>query len=138
MAEAEGIPPTASTIVPGLSLNYLGDWCYAYSGLLEAKASAYVFLEFTTGSGFIVGVFQWDGFVDQSDPTSGNESTARIIINGINTMILKTATREEDQQSPVRERVILPPFTKIQVRCDASSDSTLVGSMNFTGRVYDA
>ena len=61
------VQPEASVVQTGLGLSYLGEPVYAFSGLLPVSADVTTVLEFTTGSGYIVGEFQVNaGYDDKS------------------------------------------------------------------------
>ena len=62
MAKAEGLPPTASVASVGPGINYIANWAYAYSGSVTTGGAASAdttYLNFTTGSGFIIAQFQF-------------------------------------------------------------------------------
>jgi len=137
MPHTDVIPTSASIASTGLGIRYIGQHCYAYSGMFEASTSQQTALDFTSGQGYILGTFQWNGFVDSSDPTSGNNSTMFIFFNNEQISYLKTDTGSEDNPVTVSETFIIPPFTRVVIYLDASSTtSSLVGAVNFTGRVY--
>ena len=138
MLEAEGIPPTASVASVGKSLRYLGEHCYAYSGLYAASQTAQTVLDFTTGAGYIVATFQLNGNVD--DDSGGFVGAFSVIsFNEITIAVIKTASSAEDSPTTVAIPLVVPPFTRLQASIDSSTDSADAwGSLIFTGRVYDA
>ena len=56
MPETDTIPVSASIASTGTGIRYIGDYAYAYSGIVQASGSDTTALDFTTGSGVIVGV----------------------------------------------------------------------------------
>ena len=137
----EGIPYASSNVVAGTGpdLNYIGRHCFALSGMFESAQSAQMALQFTTGNKYIVGTFQWNGFIQSSDPTSGNNSSIQIRFNDIKVSFMKVDTGSEDNFSSGNvETFVIPPYTQVTVRVDGSSDSSdLIGAVNFQGEVYD-
>jgi len=137
MVEAEGIPPTASVVVPGLSLNYAGEWAYAYSGAIVINNNTKTQLLFTTGSGIINGLYEW-GF-DASDMASAKVVGYIIKMNDIiiYEMIIETVTTQSgmDMDKPVR--LIIPPFTKVEVQAYTTRAIDMDSFGIFTGRVYN-
>jgi len=138
MAKAEGIPPSASVASVGKSLRYLGDHCYAYSGLYGASTTGQTVLDFTTGTGYIVATFQLNGNIND---TGGGFVAAwsTVAFNGVNIAVLKTASSAEDSPTTATVHLVIPPFTRVEGNIDSASDSaSAYGSLVFTGRVYDA
>jgi len=139
MAEAEGIPPTASVASVGPGLRYVGDWVYALSGQLDDFSSYTTGLEFTTGSGIIRGIFQFDAMVQTSNTAAGDITLFKILINDVSVGITKLDGGQEDQPPTVKIPILLPPFTKVEVQYHGSVNSSDYPTfLRFTGRVYDA
>jgi len=120
------------------SLIILGEHCYAISGLFDTSTSQQTALDFVTPSGYIVGTFQWNGFIQSDDPTTGNHSSVVILFNNIIVTMMKVDTGSEDNFSSGNvETFVIPPYTNVKVNLDGSSTGTdLKGSVNFTGKVY--
>jgi len=139
MVEAEGIPPTASTVVPGLSLNYVGEYAYAYSGMHNVASANVEHLAFTSGSGIIVGTISCMGSVDTANAALGGVTAFTIAFNGVTAFKIKTDTEAEDMPSVQTVPIIIPPFTLVEVNADSNnSDVGLETSVTIAGRVYDA
>jgi len=138
MAEAEGIPPTASVASVGPGINYIGNRAYAYSGSIAANVVGTV-LNYTTGSGYIVGEFTFSGFLDQDDPSTGLRGTCTVSFNDL---IVTSAASDFDSGNmvtPVLMPMIIPPFTTVKVIIYAnSSTADFHATTTFTGRVYGA
>ena len=133
MVEAEGIPPTASTASVGLGINYAAEWVYAYSGDVTLAAdlnNPTTMLEFTTGSGIIIGKIGWG-----SDTVGGNDTRVNISMNGERIFICRYAAGQyESNDQPLN--VVIPPFTTVLVAIGA--EVSVTGTAILTGRVYDA
>ena len=133
----EAVPSNASVASTGLGLRYIGDHCYAYSGLYGASTTGQTVLDFTTGAGVIVATFQLNGNVDA---TGGGFVAAwsMVTFNGINIALLKTASSAEDSPTTATVRLVIPPLTHVQAAIDSASDSgSAYGSLILTGRVYE-
>ena len=138
MAEAEGIPPTASVASVGPRINYIGQHCYAYAtGTMSTTVKTV--LSFTTGDGYIRGIIELTGPVSfDSSMGSGDVVALRIKFNDVVIAYIKAESSQEDHQLPSYLTVIIPPFT--QVDCaflNGSTDSDYTQSVSITGRVYD-
>jgi len=134
MAKAEGIPPTASVVVPGLSLNYAGEWAFAYSGEVGVANIELSLLEFTTGAGIIVGEMQ------VGSKNAENEDYEMKIY--FNDLIIFANTFHQQGTSyvdiPSAVPLIIPPFTLVKATMDNIADTdTRNWTMGLTGRVYD-
>ena len=132
MAEAEGIPPTASVVVPGLSLNYIGSHCYAFSGVKALPSSEEAYLDFITGdAGYIVAKIKisadWSGL-------GGNELYIAFYINGIQ-MMFERDTGNNYVPGNLEWPMFLPPNTHLEIKMNASAAQE--ADVMFIGRVYD-
>jgi len=137
MVLAEPLPPDASTASTGRGIRYIGEHCYAFSGTYAASTNPQTTLNFTTGMGYIVGRFQFNGMFNPATAASGSTGGCLITFNDMDTLILKVDGAEEDMPSYASEDVIIPPFTHVVAVIDASdNDAAQVGTTNFTGRVY--
>jgi len=138
MAEAEGIPPTASVVVPGLSLNYVAEYAYAYSGMHNVAASNVEHLAFTSGSGIIIGTISCMGSVDLTNPALGGTTMFTITFNGVNAFKVKAETSAGDMPTVQTIPIIIPPFTLVEVNVDSNNAAAgLETSVTIAGRVYD-
>ena len=134
MEEAEGIPPTASTVVPGLSLNYAKEWVYAYSGEVNVSNVELSLIEFTTGMGIIVGEIQVG-----SKNAENEDYEIKIYLNEIvifhNTFHQQGATYVDIAPAIP---IIIPPFTGVKVTLDnIANTEERRWTIGLTGRVYD-
>jgi len=126
------VPPEASVVQVGKGIHYVGNWAYAYSGI---RASApdpndALFLDFTSGAGFIVADLQC---FNHATNGAGNNLQYQVFLND-NMVIAQT---NFDQNNPYnRLRMVIPPFTRFVVKVDNLSGSTDDASISLTGRVY--
>jgi len=132
MAEAEGIPPTASVVLPGLSLNYAAGWVYAYSGLVSSTSSGTELLNFTTGDGLIVARLELNYAINQTD-----DMTYDIALNGTVVQQWQCTGSKQPEQPQNTLHFIFPPFTQVIVSA-TSAGSAQDQAATITGRVYDA
>jgi hypothetical protein len=139
MAEAEGIPPTASVVVPGLSLNYAGDWAYAYSGEIANSTSPTLQLSFHSGAGLLVADVSFMGTVNPANLGGGGVTIFAVAFNSQSIAYLKTEGNEEDMPASFTIPFFIPPFTKVEITADSQYDTSgYFTSVHLTGRVYDA
>jgi len=130
MAKAEGIPPTASVASVGPGIRYIGEHCYAYSGVLDLSSKATGALDFTSGAGYIVGKFEYNADFASA---GGANLAVEIFFNGIMTV------KERDVGNNYLAGdcyfdVLIPPFTKVSVDLTGGGADS---NINFVGRVYD-
>jgi len=134
MPEGVGYGPQ-NTASAGLSLNIIGDHCYAYAGSTGATASEVTRLKFTSGSYYIVGEFTFNGA--SSATSDGNITAFTLTLNGINVSAVKLDTSTEDMPSSIVNPIIIPPYTEVEVlvESDGASASRLTSTL-LTGRIY--
>jgi hypothetical protein len=133
----EGIPYASTNVIAGVGkdLNYIGNRVYAYSGYIGFTNSEVTFLEFTTGSEYIVCNAQYTVMDDNEEI---NEDDVRVVIklNEVKTFV------NIDSGSPNRVQtawpdLILPPYTKLQATMINLTDaSALAGYFVVVGKVY--
>ena len=135
MAEAEGIPPTASVVVPGLSLNYVGGHCYGYSGAKAIPNSNTNLLKFTSGAGYIKAKV-----IFSPRDSAGDDYRAFIDLNGQEVFgAFYTNTALAYPYGTVPIRLIIPPYTEVEIyMINVSTSSGYTWFASLTGRVYDA
>ena len=137
MPETDTIPVSASIASTGPGIRYIGDHCYAFSGDFSAQTSLSTELEFVVGSGYIVSELQFNGYVDDNNITAGQIGGAVILFNDIVIATLKNDTISEDMPSVVTMKMIIPPQTKVEIKCIAGGlDVNAQASLILTGRVY--
>ena len=134
----EGIPYSSTNVIAGtgLDLNYIGNHCYAYSGEFEASTSDQTVLNFTTGSKYIVGELFVSGPIEPGAST-GAITTFIVKMNGINAILLKVDSAQEDQPNNEKVKLILPPYTNLTVITDSDANSSSRHTTTaFTGEVH--
>jgi len=140
MTEAS-VQPEASIVSTGFGLRYVGNWVYAYAGLFDSSTSEFEMLNFTAGSGIIVGEFILNGSIlFTSDVHLGGNTGYKIEFNEEEISTVKADTTG-DNPVPVSltQKVIIPPFTKVVLTCVGGENSaTERVSAYFVGRVYGA
>ena len=126
----EAVPSNASVASTGEGLRYIGDHCYAYSGVLASAATPVTFLDFTTGSGYIVMDLQC---FNHAINGAGNNLQYQVFLNDV--MVI--AQTNFDQNNPYnRLRLVVPPFTRYVVKVDNLTGAADNASVSVTGRVY--
>ena len=135
MTDTDTIPVSASIASTGLGIRYIGDHAYAYSGLIASsgtEASPISILEFTSGAGLIVAEFS----CCKSDPNTEEGLFAVTLNEGVVAkQFFRTNQAGYDEAFPIVFKIIIPPFTKVQLLSGFENPSgDVTGSM--TGRVY--
>lgn len=122
---------------PATALEIIGDHAYAYSGLIAASTSSVTYLEFTSGSYYFVGQFQFNAPLEEADPGSGVEASCRIDFNGTGIVLVKGNTDLNNEEGSVSQNIIIPPYTIVAVKVDChQTDANRFGSATFVGRIY--
>jgi len=137
------IQPSASVAATGLGLRYIGEHCYAMSGAFGSNTGNQTVLDFTTGSGYIVGTFQCNGAIHNVTADAGNTSVYKFAFNNIAVAKIKLETDLESGErgtpSQANFKILIPPFTNVVVHLDNSeTDSDELNTITFVGRVYGA
>jgi len=116
----------------GTSLNYIGDHCYANSGIVTVENSAdagTTLLTFTLGNSYIVAELHI--FNNQA---SALDDFIHVIMDG--QLIVKARyqnANELHQDQPLK--VLIPPYSKFEVKA-STSGATPEFTAILTGRVY--
>ena len=134
MAEAEGIPPTASVASPGLRLNYIGkEWVYAYSGAI-AVITETPLIESVSGEGLIVANILF-GYASYGDA----DFAYRIYLNDIKIFSQRTDNAATPFAANITSpEIIIPPFSKVKLTAhNVTSGDEEDQIAILTGRVYD-
>ena len=116
----------------GSSLNYIGNHCYAYSGVVTpggATSADTTALKFTTGNSYAMVEVNWTCM-------STSATVDQYFQMIMDSQIIFNARAEDDEtataQSPIK--VLLPPFTAVEIKVgDAASNDM---SVILAGRVY--
>ena len=121
---------------PAQTLEIIGDHAYGYSGLIGANTSSVTYFDFTSGSYYFVGQFQFNAPLEEADPTAGVEATCKIEFNGSGILILKGNTDLANEEGSVSQNIIIPPYTNVVVKVDChTTDTARLGSALFVGRI---
>ena len=135
MPETDTIPVSASTASTGLGIRYIGEYCYAYSGQVNVTNVELSLLEFTTGSGLIVGEMQVG-----SNNAENEDYEMKVYFNDLiifsNTFHQQGATYVDIAPAIP---IIIPPFTLVKATMDNIADTDVRRwTIGLTGRVYGA
>jgi len=139
MAKAEGLPPTASVVVPGPSLNYVGvpgdRYCYAYSGPITiGTGDTETLFLFTTETGIIKCQLQ-----SGRNVKAAAEHEHYVYFNDVLIWYSKmdngTAVSNQAPNS-IPLLLLMPPLTKVEIQIKSLDDETTNQTMILTGRVY--
>jgi len=130
MPEGVGYGPqfTAST---GLTLNYVGNHVYAYSGVVTANGSDTTALEFTTANEIIVGSCYP---TVNGDELGANFLSFQVKFNG-NIIITYKERRDLGQMIEIPFSLIIPPFTHVEVIFPNNAQAADLTAV-LTGRIY--
>jgi len=141
MAEAvKSITASTFSASTGKGIRYIGQHCYAYSGAIAcdggagSAGAATSYLNFVTGSGYIVAKINW---INQQ--TSGTaDNFIQVNLNDIS--VFQGRMREgsdANHTNPKTLHILIPPFTKFEFLFDTSADAH-INTVVLTGRVYGA
>ena len=139
MPHTDTTPVSASIASTGLGIRYIGDWAYALSGTVPASQTPQTILDFTTGSGYIVGKFNCSP-VTNFTTVDGAETTFQLSFNGEVVAIQMFHNNASDTGGNYWIlNVFIPPLTAVKLEMDAGSNTaTYLGTAMFHGRVYGA
>jgi len=136
MAEAEGIPPTASVASTSLSsIRYVADYAYALSGTVAVPNVETTLLDALSGMGV------WDAIVQVSYGTPDSDNMQyKIYFNEVIVMQFSiSGAVDVGNWQTMLYHFIIPPFTQIKVTAqNTTSVSSRIQTASITGRVYDA
>jgi hypothetical protein len=132
------VQPSVSVAATGLGIRYLGDYAYAFSGLVACDDSGVSLLDFTTGSGIISGKFQ---FLYASSSTDAYNYIVEF--NGeevIHYRVFGSTDTNGEHQLPSDIPIVIPPFTHIKATSTnvAGNSNSTNQVANLVGRVYGA
>ena len=121
---------TAST---GTSVNYVGEHVYAYSGLFEFDNTGFAAgLTFTTGANYQVVNIIW-GYPE----SSGDNILSQIYMNSELTFSqYHNNTRLDFTGPPMSVKILVPPFTKLEVGALNGDGNVRDCLVSYSGRVY--
>jgi len=123
----------------GSSLSYVGDHAYANSGFFTAAqtGSGLDVLKFSTGNSYIVGTLTFNGYAAVSEPEFGTEGVCEMKFNDEIVAVLKNSTGLEEMPTNTVVDILIPPYTKVNLRINANGSNATVGAtVMIQGRVY--
>jgi len=128
----EAIGSNATFTGPQQGLTVIGDYAYAYSGVLGIDTTETTMLEFTTGSEIIVAEFNFTVTERTGDQLFGN-----IYMNGLKlaTSWSGLSTNNGEPSYPIK--LIIPPLTTIKVTGDNITAATREFAVTMIGKVYE-
>ena len=128
-----GANPTGT----GSSLNFIGEHCYAYSGMFDATQSEVTMLSFTTANAYAVAKLTVSGAIDSATTGNGLSTVFVVKINSQEVMRIKVDTDQEDSPTLEVVPILLEPYRKIEVTNISNGDvSSRKTSASIVGRVY--
>ena len=133
----EGIPYSSSNVVAGagLDLNYVGEFVFGYSGTFGTSISEQTILNTVSPADTIVGEFQFNQPVNP-ESLADESGACQIKFNGVPIAILKT-TEGSGMTGSVTQKVVIPPYTKIDVTCEGSDNqASTLQTLTFVGKRY--
>ena len=140
MPHTDTIPVSASIASTGTGIRYIGEHCYAYSGLIQINTSLTECLNFTLGSGYVISDLTLCGAAKHDGGTNTGANTVyEIYFNDVRFLLIKVESIQEDMPAMETIPLLIPPFTQVKIafRCDVST-ANLFNSVALTGRVYGA
>ena len=133
-ALTKAVQLNASVASTGLGIRYIGQkpmFAYCLSGVSNPSSGPTTYLLFTTGTGFIVGRFEFNA---NFAGAGGNDLKVEIYFNAIK-IVEENDIANNYLAGDSHFDVLIPPQTAVQVDLSGSSAAT---NINFVGRVYGA
>jgi len=126
------------TTSTGLSLNYVGQFVYAYSGTVTVDGTNVVALDFTTGNETIDSKIMVQYMQSTAD---GDDSVVLIELNGLQIAGNLVGTGHGEPRPTMGPEnwipVIIPPFTRCRVLFTMlSGGGSIILGATLTGRLY--
>jgi len=114
----------------GTTLNYVGDFAYAYSGEVGVDDNETTLLEFNTGNNILVGTFQHMYFADSAD-----NYRWFLYLDGSKIGAAATGSLIETDRNEIE--LVIPPYSNIRISAQnfADSSSNNMGAL-VVGRIY--
>tara|TARA_Y100000310_G_C20130265_1_gene555546 strand:- start:55 stop:489 length:435 start_codon:yes stop_codon:yes gene_type:complete len=99
------------------SLEIVGDFGYALSGLQQINTSEVPHIDFTSGNYTFEGSLQCQGATKADDPATGKSSIFTVSFNGIAVAGIKVDSAVEGMPSVIAIDMIIPPYTQVVITC---------------------
>tara|TARA_Y100001963_G_scaffold99544_1_gene137003 strand:- start:225 stop:653 length:429 start_codon:yes stop_codon:yes gene_type:complete len=121
----------------GTNLNYIGEHAYALSGAIAATTTLETALQFTTGTSYMVGTLNFNGYADDDDPANRNAGNCLVSFDSQIVMLLNTGSSAQDMPTEVATKILIPPYTNVLIQVESSADSAdQYATVSIVGRVY--
>tara|TARA_Y100000401_G_scaffold93943_1_gene80307 strand:+ start:396 stop:818 length:423 start_codon:yes stop_codon:yes gene_type:complete len=124
--------------VTGFGLQFTNDnkHAYAYSGRYNATSAGVDVLEFQTNSEYIDAKFNFSGWMDLDDPTTGLRGIMNIFFNDKEVQAVLVDNDNGNMVGPLAVPLIIPPFTTVRIKLYANSTSaSYQGLVSVIGKV---
>ena len=137
MPHTDTIPVSASIASTGLGIRYIGNYCYAYSGVINASSSSAAdtdMIDFTSGAGLIIGKLAF-----QTTEVASNAIYLEVLFNGstiIDGAWDNSGSGQATANTPID--IVIPPNTVVQVKWGITGGTGADATVQITGRVYGA
>ena len=134
MTEADVIQPSASIASTGLGLRYIGEHCYAYSGIVAVDDNETTLIDTATGAGYLT--LFWDSSYSPGAYTT-DRYTFKLYLNDL--LIHAEFHYDNNIETMGITRILIPPLTRLKI---TAKNVTNISSQDcltiLTGRVYGA
>ena len=134
MPETDTIPVSASIASTGKGIRYVGNHCYAYSGIVAVDNNETELIDTVTGAGYLK--LFWDSSYSPNAYTT-DRYTFKLYLNDL----LTHAEFHYDNNIETMgiTRVLIPPLTKLKITAQNVTDTSSQDCLTIlTGRVYGA
>jgi len=136
MPEGVGYGPQDTASV-GLNLNVIGNHAYAYSGKHAASQTALTVVQFTTGSFYLVGIINFNGYVDDDDPGARNAGNCQVSFNSQGVILMNTGTTAVDAPTETSSKILIPPYTNVLIEIESDANAAdQYATVSIVGRIY--
>jgi len=133
------VQPAASVAAPGLGIRYIGEHVFGISGEVLVNNNTVSMLDFTSGSGYIVGKFAYG--IDQNGSLYSSKLIGFTIkFNAIKIFQLVTQTVAVYPMMDFKDNypLLIPPFTKVLIESETTNETNVPTYGILVGRVYGA
>jgi len=134
MPHTDVIPTSASIASTGLSIRYIGNHAYAYSGSHQATAAGHTtMLDFTSQSGYLIAKIAFG-----NTSVSSDHIEFEINLNG--ETVMAAIADAIGESFPLNDfRMLIPPNTHVEITTiNASGGGDRTVFVSLSGRVYGA
>ena len=128
----------SSDTVTGFGLQFTNDnkLAYAYSGRYTATTAGIDVLEFQTTSEYINGKFNFSGWIDLDDPTTGYRGVMNIFFNDKEVQAVMVDTDNGNMVGSLTIPLVIPPFTTVRIKLYSNTtNASYQGLVSVVGKV---